>query len=248
MRTALISILVVACGDPSGTSHAYTLAITQTAIRNLVGSGAPGMNFDGRVSDATDASGCHQEDLVDPFDGEVGVDNALGGSLDLTLISERPQPFDPPDSVALGIRGPAALEEAERVEITLGGVELATAEVVDGRFQAIGPADAALTLELGFTLESSTIPLTLIQPAIQGRITEEGEVIGERTAEAGELVELVIGGRLDIDAAVAAATEADPELDPTLIRTTLEGLADLDPDEDGDCQSVSIAFLAEVTD
>jgi hypothetical protein len=37
----------------------------------------------------------------------------------------------------------------------------------------------------------------------------------------------------------------DPRLDPELLRSTLEGVADLDPDEDGRCQSYSIAYGVE---
>lgn len=45
---------------------------------------------------------------------------------------------------------------------------------------------------------------------------------------------------------IAWELESDPYLIETgLIRTTLEGIADLDRDAEGNCQSVSAAFLAE---
>lgn len=44
---------------------------------------------------------------------------------------------------------------------------------------------------------------------------------------------------------IAHVTTEFPDVDPDLIRTSLQGIADLHRDAEGSCQSVSAAFLAE---
>ena len=63
--------------------------------------------------------------------------------------------------------------------------------------------------------------------------------------ETGELTRLVVGAHMDNEEVVAHVMAEAPDVDPSLIRTTLEGIADLDRDAAGTCQSVSAAFLAE---
>ena len=235
-RTWVVVALLLGCGEPDATSHSYTLLITQTAIAGLNGAGTRGLNLDGRMSDSTDEATCYQVDEIDPIDGEAGVDNALGQALDVTLISERPQPFDPPVALDLEVRGSVDLAATDRIVLSLDEVGLPPAEVIEGSFRTHAPGDATLTVAFPMP-DGSAIPLALVGVAVKGRITTDGE-----------LTDLVVAGKFDIDDTIAAVTEAAPDIDEGLLRATYEGVADFDRDPDGECQSVSVAFLAEVSD
>lgn len=232
VTATLCTLVCLACGEPPTTTHSFELAVTGFAYD--YGEGRRGLNLDGRVSDDTDTLTCSQADIVDPVDGEVGVDNAMGtpGAPE----GPRPMPFEEPVLESLQIEARGDLSEAERLTITLGTVGLPEAELIDGRFQSLASPEVAWPFEVPFD-EETTITLVVLGPAIEGRITDTGT-----------LVELVIGGRVDVEETIADILEAGPDIDPTLVRTTFEDVADLDPDEDGACQSVSLAFLAEVTD
>lgn len=235
MRLVLVLLtLAFGCGDPPIVSHSFELAITGFSHEAYAGDeGRRGLNLDERDSDDADALGCHHEDIVDPVDGETGVDNAYGQP---SPTGDPLTPFAEPPLVDLRIEARADLSKAERLAITFDSIALPEAEVFDGRFRALGSREAAWTLELPFD-DETVFTVVVRGPAIEGRINE-----------VGELVELVVGGRFDIEEVIAAALAVAPDIDPMLIRTTLQGIADLDPDEDGDCQSVSLAFLAEVTE
>jgi len=83
-----------------------------------------------------------------------------------------------------------------------------------------------------------TVPFQILSP--EG---ERIELVLERVRLSEDGLERgVLGGRLDVEDTIVALTSfADPRLVDILIR----GLADLDPDDSGHCQSVSAAAIFE---
>ena len=101
------------------------------------------------------------------------------------------------------------------------------ARIVDGLLDAA--SDDTVPFQI-LSSEGERIEPVLERPRVRVRLSEDG-------LEGG-----VLGGRLDVEDTIAALTSfADPRLVDILIR----GLADLDPDESGQCQSVSAAAVFE---
>jgi len=241
----------------------FVASTLSVAVEDVAGA-VPGFDLDGRISDATDDLGCNQEDWVSP-DGVPGIDNqfaSLAPTLEAALGEDLQDAIDA--SIADGSL--ILLMELEGVDatnddtVTLDVASGSTADgdppTLDGTAIAPGqsftidltPVDDAPAVLRGGVLEASapelpfslpidaTTNLDVIIRDAQVRAT----VTGVPTLEDG-----VIGGWLMLDELVTAFQAAAPDVDSALIRSVLEGVADLEPDGDGICQAVSIAVTFE---
>ena len=191
-----------------------------------------GVDLDGRVSDASDELGCLQEDWTDSIGDEPGVDNSY---YILVVNSEVIDPITDPVTPTIdemiasaAITVEVAIEPAPGgARVTLGDAEPRVVPFQDGHFQAL----------TGTTLNGTVEPLSFAihDLAVDGVLTADGE-----------LTSVVIAGALDVDQIVAFAEAQSLEVDPDLLRTTLEGVADLDPGGDGRCTRMSAVFTAAV--
>ncbi len=189
--------------------------------------GVRGADIDGRVSDVTDELGCNQEDFRDPFDGEVGVDNqlaalaptieaALGSDLRDSLLVIPPAPF------RLEGVDPSLTDPDVRVLLADG---VTRTSMRNGQFRA----------ELAIAIPAWSFGVTpLREVGIEARLTSDGR-----------LVDIALFGFHFLEEVIEGALTIAPDIDPELIRTTLEGVADLEPGPTGICQALSASYEAE---
>ncbi len=217
----------------SGETLSYEVSLTDIGREDAEG-GVRGMNLDGRVSEgATDEESCHQEDWVDLVDGETGIDNQLA------ILG--PNPMPPGSMPARPTGGPIPLTlgavddplNDACVTVQLGDAPAVQTELVDGRLWLLGDDSVARTVPIG---EEDGEPLGL---PVRG-LAVKGQLLAD-----GTLTDVIVAGHFDIEELVAEVLITAPDVDPELLRTTLEGVADLDLGEDGACRSVSAAFVAE---
>lgn len=228
---------------------------------------AQGFNLDDRVSDETDIQGCMQPDFMSP-DGREGIDNQLAtlkpslsgfvGDLDMTIsdaladgsvillmeLSGADSTEDPDVTLNLylgevpgggapmladGKIAPGQTFDIDPVSVDASGNPLVSvpAATVGGRVTA-GPLDLPLTLAIDAT---TTVTLNIRQATVEATVTD------------GALTDGIIGGELGIDEIVSLAEELGAGgVDPGTIRGILEPIADLNPDAEGICQSVSVGL------
>ena len=188
-----------------------------------------GMNLDARISDAVDELDCHQLDFVG-LDGEEGVDNQLSTTLGVELESD-PYLIET-GPVPLVLSGVDDRLNDRCVTLQLGNGAPVEAELIDGRFHAQGSGTLMVAAGDRWWMTMSTFPVRGL--SVKGRL-----------GESGALADVVVGARMDIEEVIAYLASENPDVDPDLARTTLQGIADLDRDAEGTCQSVSAGFLAE---
>lgn len=254
-RTYVVSALDVGQADPAGDPDVV-----------------PGFNLDNRVSDMDDAQGCFQLDYKSPPpDNEDGVDNQLGpilsslgssfdiagtiaeniadGSLLILVTVEDIHDFTNDSQVTVKLElgtlegtgatapeldamGNLAANQTINVNVaSVGLVEIPDGRIVNGRLQA-GPVDLMLDLPV----QGMTLTLNIRTAQLRFDIMDASFDTG------------VLGGELDIDETVAAvAMVAGDSVPETLVRSVLEGQADLQPDAAGDCQAVSVGLVLDGT-
>jgi len=229
----------------------------------------PGFDLDGQVSDGTDLASCRQADYTSP-DGVPGIDNQLGpaivqvpginvsdelatdiarGALLLLVRLRHVDDLVNDDCVEADVlfaempEGMAAPEMADGERFMPGQTFDVAGETVfadgaprftfEGATITAGHLEAATETSVPFqipTPDGTLVELTLNHPKVAADVDDSGVYNG------------VLGGRLDkADTINALSFAADPLLVDALIR----GLADLDPDEAGRCQSVSAAVVYE---
>ncbi len=227
----------------------------------------PGFDLDGVVSDGTDLESCRQVDYTSP-NGVPGIDNQLGPAImdvpdvnvsaDLAaeiargdlLLMVRLRHVDDlvaddcVDADVLFAEMPAGMTEPEMDEderfmpgqtfdvsaatVTSDGQPRVTFEgatITAGRLEA--SAETVIPFQIP-TPDGELVELALIDPMVAADITADG------------LYDGVLGGRLDKAETINALSFA---ADPLLVDALIRGLADLDPDERGMCQSVSAAMV-----
>lgn len=221
------------------------------------GAPIPGIDLDGRVSDESDAQGCGHPDFVAP-DGREGIDNqfvTLAPTLESALGEDADDALR--ESITSGellfvvelMEGTATLE-AGPAELPSGEPTLAPSGELasDQSFMRTEPAhsgevrvrDGVVEAPLGdvsvhFAFEGA--PTTLLVREARLRVPF---VDGQPTTG-------TLAGRLYVDDLLATVPPpTGGPADPTLVRDTLEEHTDLDPDADGVCQSVSIAFALDL--
>lgn len=234
-------VLLIGCGEPDSAPDAavtptfepmtVTLRLTGAAREDAEGR-MRGVDLDGRVSDATDELGCLQKDWTDPIGDEPGVDdNYYSLVVNSEVIGPAPGSGTPTIDEMIAsavITVDVAIEPAPGgARVTLGDAEPTVVPFQDGHFQAL----------TGTTLDATVEPLSFAihDLAVDGVLTPDGE-----------LTSVVIAGALDVAEIVATAEAGSAEVDPDLLRATLENVADLDPGDDGRCTRVSAVFTAAV--
>jgi len=224
----------------------------------------PGFDLDGRISDATDDLGCNQEDWVSP-DGVPGIDNqvaSLGPVLETVSGEDLQDAIDA--SLADGslillmeLEGvDATSDETVTLDVASGSTVDGDPPTLDGSAIAPGqsftidltPVDGATAVLRDGVLEASVSELPLALP-IDATTTLDLLIRGARlratVTEVPSLEDGLIGGSLAVDEFVTAFQVVAPDVDSALIRSVLEGVADLEPDGDGICQAVSIGITFE---
>ncbi len=219
-----------------------------------------GLDLDDRVSDEDDALGCGHPDFVG-IDGTPGVDNefstlvpaldaALGESLDDAL---RERIFFGEFLFLVELVPPPAGSGPTTVEAGLGALTTESGHPdLDPRGKLL-PEQTYARVEPAHSGPASVSPELLdaplgevvLQPFSDGtlplRIVDARLLVpfADGTPSRGALV-----GHLDIEDLIVRAPLINGG--HTDNRAQLEGLADLDPDSDGVCQSISIAVEVEL--
>lgn len=252
-----------ACDSP-GETHVFVVSVL------LWGRAADGVSdgfdLDGIVSNSNDPRGCKIEDYVSP-EGVTGIDNGFARvlpALELTeavavegLIAQ--SIADGNLLITLELSGVDDLQNDDCVDLTIaratGDVLLGTdgllldgqtlvrdptlpsttfsdLSIVDGRLVAT-PLDWSLPL----TVFNVSLDFELMDGAVRLDLGPDGGAAG------------VFGGGVSVDyiVNVAAAENVDAEL-VGLMSTLLDSYADLEPDADGVCQTVSVNFEVEAID
>lgn len=228
---------------------------------------ANGFDIDMRVSDTGDVEGCMIPDFTAP-DGREGIDNQLAslkptlngfidGGLDATIEgalsdgdlillmeltgAESTDDSDVTLSLFLGQTTDGAPPMLEGGSIAAGqtfnldpasvnpdgsAVVSVPASTVAGSLAA-GPIDIPLAFPLD---ETTTLTLNIRSASVSADI------------QAGALANGIIGGELIIDELITTVMAIGGDLPISVIQSTLESVADLSPDGDGVCQSLSVGI------
>lgn len=220
-----------------------------------------GFDLDNHESDSNDDEGCYHADLSTP-DGTPGIDNALSGLIPALEATE---------AVALETLIQTAINTGELlliVEVT-GVDDVQNDDCVSvGIYRATG---TPLVGTDGFLLDGQSFNLDLSLPS--DHVTEMAIQDGRLTAKPLEIqlpvqvldeflniemynggVQLDIhedgsatgffGGGIPISFFIDIATLPDVNL-PDAVVSLMGAAADLDPDENGDCQQLSVALMVE---
>lgn len=241
--------------------------MTALRVMRFAGEDPPGvsegLDLDGRVSDASDAESCGQPDFESP-DGRPGIDNQFAALLP-TLDSLGGDTID--ETIENAINGGqllllfelTGLEEVEpdRCQGALR-VYRAAGEPLIGTDGKVLPGQSFdIDLEQPWTevagaslhqgvLEAGPFPLEIPLQFFATKLTVRLDEVHVRfglTPATGAL-EGPMGAKADLDKLVVTITEADPGF-ADLAGPLLEGLADLEPDAEGVCQAISMAFDIE---
>lgn len=272
-RAALIGSLLcsplVGC-TPEASGATVTGVVRQVSVARQIevpegeALRSEGLNIDGLSSARGDEAGCRRIDFLSP-DGEAGVDNEFSYLFDVIeslfeagtveallqeairegrfLMMMQVEGIDDPENdsnVTLRIFAGEGTPDSQG-GVILGhqtfdrkpGSEVATARgrIVDGVLTA-GPVDVAFPI----AILNVFFDLELRDATIQGRLGEDG---GRITVGGGVPLELIYNV-----GAMADAMQED-QISPAL-RTFLPIWADLNPDADGKCQSISANMILDV--
>ncbi len=245
------------CDD--GISYTYVMNHISYARRDE--NVAWGLNVDEHISDENDEEGCYKEDLVDPL-GNKGVDNALSAllpALDMTEAAAVEGLMI--DSINNGelllilkltgiesdIQGKMLQDDCTTLEFLHGeGTPLVGTDgaIIDGQsfsrdpypsvFQSTTINDGAfLAKDMFLHLEMQVLDKYLIfdmdNGGIYGQMQEDGTLTG------------YFGGGVELDIFYEIASFDEVQI-TDLLNNLLSTAADLDPDENGRCQQMSVAF------
>ncbi len=246
----------------TGDSRFYV--VDTISVPEIMGSTVDGFNLDELVSDESDPQGCFIEDFTAP-DGRTGVDNQLAelapilatalmtdlsttiqeaiNSGSIVLLAEVTGVDDianddcvtmnlylglvPGDGAPMVSGGTLTAGQTFDInEVSLMGgnplISIPNVTIDAGTLQA-GPVNLPLMLDIGGTA------LTLTVRAATLRVDVTDTTISNGT----------LGGELNIDELIMAVDGIGGDLDPMIVRSTLESVADLQPDAGGVCQAVS---------
>ena len=252
-----IEVPVNTCVD--GISYTYVMNHISYARRdeNI----AWGLNVDNHVSDENDEEGCHKEDLIDPL-GNKGVDNALSAllpALDMTEAAAVEGLMI--DSINNGelllmlkltgidseIQGQTLQDDCTTLEFLHGeGTPLVGTDgaIIDGQsfsrdpypsvFQSTTIDDGAfLAKDMSLHLEMQVLDKYLVfdmyNGGVYGQMQEDGTLTG------------YFGGGVALDTLYEIAGFDEVQI-TDLLNNLLSSAADLAPNENGECQQMSVAF------
>ena len=253
------------CADGECIFVVNELAIPDVTVMGGVET-TQGFNIDGRVSDDTDAQGCFQPDFTSP-DGREGIDNQLAtlkptlagfiGDLDMTISDAL---ADGSVILLMELTGAESTDDSDvGLNLYLGEVPgggapmLADGKIAAGQTFDINPASVDSSGNPLVSVPASTVggrvtagpldlPLTLAVDASTSITLNIRNASVQATVGDGTLTDGIIGGELNIDELVAIATGLGGGVDEGTIRTVLEPIADLNPNGDMVCQSVSVGL------
>lgn len=223
----------------------------------------PGFDIDDRVSDSTDEQGCFQEDWTSPS-GTPGIDNqlaTLAPTLEAALGSDLQETIDGAIAdgsiiILMDVKGLESTNDDITMDLSLGSVPDGATLELNGTAIAAGQtfnvdmtyvSDAPGTVSGGvMTVSVATLPLAIpFDEETEIALTIRDATVRATVTETPTLSGGLIGGSLNIDELVTTVMAVAPDIDAGLIRTTLEGVADLEPDGDGICQNVSVGITFE---
>lgn len=222
-----------------------------------------GVDLDGHASDETAERSCGHADFVAP-DGTMGVDNefvrlvpTFEETLGISLDESANAGIQRGDFLfGIALTGVDSTEDPS-VQVEAGSLQLP----VDTELPSTG-ADG-LSPDQSFSwaepptagdgaIEASVLDVPLGDLTIQWDFDETTELTFpirdgriRTTFSDGEPSGGLLVGRIAIDDLLAMVIITD-DPDPDLLRRTLEDVADLDPDSEGVCQSISIAVEVEL--
>ena len=253
-----------------------TYVVAQLHIEGAEGTTADGFNLDGVVSTADDADGCFQDDFTSP-DGMPGVDNqlaalipALASLLDEPLADIVAEQIEngtililaeledyngtaDDDCVNMNLLLGTLPEGVEAPELAAGG-GLAGGQMFDVNPESFQGGEPLIRVEgaevSGGTLEAGPVALNIAFPFNEevtiNLMIEEATIsfdIGETTLSNG-----VIGGQVNIEELLAIVGQVTDEVDPETIRGIVGPFADLDPDDENECQALSVGLKFDGVD
>ena len=245
---------------PTQTSYLSVIHTLYFAVEEPLGV-TSGFDLDGRVCTTRDAEGCHAGDMTDP-DGREGIDNefarlfpliqALGGDI-LEAIAQSAID-DGRLLMMVQVDNVDDLVNDDSVDVTVsrgtgtpmmstnGFLEpyqtflhdedqptsfLPDVPLVDGVVEA-GPFD----FDLYISVLGEDVELRIIDAMIRLELREDGTFDG------------VLGGGVPNEDVVTAADFAGGDL-TALVRDVIGDSADLGPDDDGNCQLLSVGLVVD---
>ncbi len=236
-RVALLAAIAMGCDSaprtgtpppPCVVSETLTIGTLLVELESDVGT-VRGVDLDGRESDADDRRGCYHEDWLDPDGSSVDDNFALLGPTIEAAYEVDPRRIFSHDGLTLTVEGRGE-GVCGPVDVTLADGPTRSAEWNGSTLRAYDLGDVPLQL----TLPGSSGSVVLHDAAVRMTLT-----VGQRIAT------IVLSGGVEVDELVAVAAESSIVLDEALVRTSLEGIADLEPDAEGYCTRLSISLEAQ---
>ncbi|MFT6396335.1 MAG: hypothetical protein ACJAYU_001078 [Bradymonadia bacterium] len=248
------------CG-PIEPTHVFV--VSELRFARDVGGVSPGFDLDSRASDGADRQGCQKVDF-ESVEGVPGVDNqfarllpaieAAGGLAFEGLIQdainagnililfemESADSLDEDDCVSVIIQRGEGLPIVNRDNRIEGGQTFdRNTEITQSRTDEASIVDGLLTLEdVAFEIPAYVFTFEFLIPVTDARIEMQVNPDGTATG--------IVGGGISVDALIAVVNSIDGAGGvPDAVTALAPGLADLFPDENGDCQSVSVALELE---
>ncbi len=250
-----------ACG-PINPTHVFVAS--ELVFAREVSGVSPGFDLDQRDSDGADREGCQKLDFESP-DGVPGVDNqfarllpaieAAGGLAFEGLIQdainagnilimfemENADDLTEDTCVSVVIQRGEGLPIVNRDNRIEGGQTFdRNDEIARSRTDEASIENGLLTLtDVAFEIPAYVFTFDFLIPVTDARVEIQINPDGTATG--------MMGGGISVDALIEVVNSIDGAGGvPDAVTALAPGLADLFPDESGDCQSVSVAMELEL--
>ncbi|MAA79798.1 MAG: hypothetical protein CL916_11110 [Deltaproteobacteria bacterium] len=244
-------LIILGCRSPiEDTSFQSTdriYVIDEITFARRTDEGVWGFDIDEHISQESDATGCHHPDGIDPL-GNEGIDNAMSGlvpALELTeaaaiepLIDEAIRNgnlvllFEYDDSTLSmykGIGAPMVGTDGKLLDGQSFVVEEQALQVVSLQEDFNTWIGFPFALMISLSIMGNDINFDMSQGGIRIEEQEDGSVIGS------------FGGAIPLSSLLVIAN--DDQVGPNeLFVGLIESAADLFPDDEGQCQYLSVAF------
>lgn len=222
-----------------------------------------GFDLDGRTSNGSDLGGCRKPDLIAP-DGTEGIDNQFArllpaieasgglafeglvqdainaGNILVMLELESADDFVDDECVSVIIQRGEGLPIVNRDDRIEGGQTFdRNSEIAVSRTDGATIEDGELEITgVAFDIPAFVFTFEFLIPVTDGQLWIDFHDDGTATG--------VMGGGISVDALIDVVSSIDGAGGvPDAVIALAPGLADLFPDDDGNCQSVSVALEIE---
>ena len=249
-----------ACG-PIEPTHVFV--VSQLRFARDVAGVSNGFDLDDRDSDGTDPGGCRKLDFDSP-DGVEGVDNQFArllpaieaagglafegliqdainaGNILIMIEMENSDDLVNDECVSVIIQRGEGLPIVNRDDRIEGGQTFdRNSEVAVSRTEQASIIDGVLGFDgVAFDIPAYVFTFDFLIPVTDGEVRLEINEDGTATG--------VMGGGISVEALIDVVSSIDGAGGvPDAVTALAPGLADLFPDESGDCQSVSVALEIE---